>query len=174
MSPFTTVYQLWYIREASVAVFVGNLLCTWQLLQRVFKLRSFDNKDAGIRKVEGASPAEPDAPTRYTIGGTPYLAGGTPNPNGLRNLWGRRRDPDSSLFDTILSSFRGTNHNATAAADEVERGRSMLPVVNEISTATSQGTSHAPSDAYVNERHPGAGIDIFSPTSSPRIVQSPS
>jgi len=44
----TTVYQLWYIREASVAVIVGNLICTWQLFQKLFRLRSFNNKHANI------------------------------------------------------------------------------------------------------------------------------
>ena len=45
----TTTYQLWYIREASVAVIVGNLICTWQLFQKMFRLRSFNNKIEGIR-----------------------------------------------------------------------------------------------------------------------------
>lgn len=44
----TTVYQLWYIRESSVAVCVGNLICTWQLFQKLFRLRSFNNKHANI------------------------------------------------------------------------------------------------------------------------------
>jgi hypothetical protein len=44
----TTVYQLWYIREASVAVCVGNLICTWQLFQRIFRLRTFNTKSAEI------------------------------------------------------------------------------------------------------------------------------
>jgi len=51
----TTVYQLWYIREASVAVCVGNLICTWQLFQRMFRLRAFNNKTADI-KDEPAMP----------------------------------------------------------------------------------------------------------------------
>lgn len=48
-SPETTVYALWYIREASVAIWVGNLICCWQLLQKLFNLRSFDNKEAGFQ-----------------------------------------------------------------------------------------------------------------------------
>lgn len=49
LSPETTVYQLWYIREASVAMWVGNLVCCWQLIQRLFNLRSFDDKHAEIQ-----------------------------------------------------------------------------------------------------------------------------
>jgi len=48
MSPWTTVYQLWYIRESSVAIWVGNIICCWQLGQKLFKLRSFDNQRADI------------------------------------------------------------------------------------------------------------------------------
>jgi hypothetical protein len=47
-SPFTTTYALWYIREASVAMWVGNIVCCWQLMQYIFKFRSFDDKHAGI------------------------------------------------------------------------------------------------------------------------------
>lgn len=49
LSPQTTVYQLWYIREASVAMWVGNIVCCWQLVQWVFHLRSFDDKHAEIQ-----------------------------------------------------------------------------------------------------------------------------
>ncbi|KAL4783286.1 hypothetical protein BJX76DRAFT_330194 [Aspergillus varians] len=35
-SPDTTVYQLWYIREASTAIYVANLMCWWPLLRRIF------------------------------------------------------------------------------------------------------------------------------------------
>ncbi|KAH7327470.1 hypothetical protein BKA65DRAFT_435157 [Rhexocercosporidium sp. MPI-PUGE-AT-0058] len=42
-SPLTTVYQLWYIREASISLVVSNLICTWQLLQKIFHFRSFSN-----------------------------------------------------------------------------------------------------------------------------------
>ncbi|KAL3478083.1 hypothetical protein BJX99DRAFT_224987 [Aspergillus californicus] len=35
-SPQTTIYQLWYIREASTAIYVANLMCWWPLLRRVF------------------------------------------------------------------------------------------------------------------------------------------
>lgn len=35
-SPDTTIYQLWYIREASTAIYVANLMCWWPLLRRIF------------------------------------------------------------------------------------------------------------------------------------------
>jgi len=60
----TTVYQLWYIREASVAVTVGNLICTWQLFQRLFRLRAFDNKTADINDEPAMPQFRPINPIR--------------------------------------------------------------------------------------------------------------
>ena len=40
--------MLWYIREASVAVIVGNLICTYQLMQKLFRLKSFNGEDDQI------------------------------------------------------------------------------------------------------------------------------
>lgn len=42
------MYQLWYIREASVSIWVGNIICCWQIIQKVLRARSFDNKSANI------------------------------------------------------------------------------------------------------------------------------
>ncbi|KKK22244.1 hypothetical protein AOCH_001980 [Aspergillus ochraceoroseus] len=35
-SPLTTVYQLWYIREASTAIYIANLMCWWPLVRKIF------------------------------------------------------------------------------------------------------------------------------------------
>ncbi|KAE8375713.1 hypothetical protein BDV26DRAFT_294723 [Aspergillus bertholletiae] len=35
-SPLTTTYQIWYIREASTAIYVANLMCWWPLLRKIF------------------------------------------------------------------------------------------------------------------------------------------
>ncbi|KAJ5407666.1 hypothetical protein N7509_001549 [Penicillium cosmopolitanum] len=40
-SPTTTVYQIWYIREASTAIFVANMMCWWPLLRKLFGMRAF-------------------------------------------------------------------------------------------------------------------------------------
>ncbi|KAL4784839.1 hypothetical protein BJX76DRAFT_347515 [Aspergillus varians] len=34
-SPLTTTYQIWYIREASTAIYVANLVCMWPLLRKI-------------------------------------------------------------------------------------------------------------------------------------------
>lgn len=49
-APLTTQYQLWYIREASTAIYVANLMCWWPLLRKVFGLRAFQyNSNRGRR-----------------------------------------------------------------------------------------------------------------------------
>lgn len=48
--PFTTIYQLWYIREASTAIYVANMMCWWPLLRKIFGFTSFSyNSDRGRR-----------------------------------------------------------------------------------------------------------------------------
>ncbi|KAJ5960201.1 uncharacterized protein N7479_007351 [Penicillium vulpinum] len=49
-SPLTTTYQIWYIREASTAIYVANLMCWWPLLRRLFGVKAFQyNSDRGKR-----------------------------------------------------------------------------------------------------------------------------
>ncbi|CAG8089747.1 unnamed protein product [Penicillium salamii] len=49
-SPLTTQYQIWYIREASTAIYVANLMCWWPLLRKIFGLKAFQyNSNRGQR-----------------------------------------------------------------------------------------------------------------------------
>ena len=49
-SPLTTTYQIWYIREASTAIYVANLMCWWPLLRKIFGLTAFSyNSNRGRR-----------------------------------------------------------------------------------------------------------------------------
>ncbi|CAG8098526.1 unnamed protein product [Penicillium olsonii] len=49
-SPLTTQYQIWYIREASTAIYVANLMCWWPLLRKLFGLKAFQyNSNRGQR-----------------------------------------------------------------------------------------------------------------------------
>ncbi|KAJ5145168.1 hypothetical protein N7448_002560 [Penicillium atrosanguineum] len=66
-SPLTTIYQIWYIREASTAIYVANLMCWWPLLRKLFGLTAFSynsnrgrrandqNKDSGYSGSESQS-----------------------------------------------------------------------------------------------------------------------
>ncbi|KAJ5659407.1 hypothetical protein N7507_005858 [Penicillium longicatenatum] len=55
-SPLTTTYQIWYIREASTAIYVANLMCWWPLLRKIFGLKTFSyNSNRGQR---GRGPSD--------------------------------------------------------------------------------------------------------------------
>ncbi|KAL5362072.1 hypothetical protein BJX96DRAFT_185781 [Aspergillus floccosus] len=49
-SPLTTTYQIWYIREASTAIYVANLICLWPLLRKLFGLKAFQHNSARYRE----------------------------------------------------------------------------------------------------------------------------
>lgn len=39
--PHTTVYMLWHVREASVSIYVANIMCLWPLLRKMFGWKRF-------------------------------------------------------------------------------------------------------------------------------------
>jgi hypothetical protein len=39
--PNTTVYMVWHIREASVSIYVANIMCLWPLLRKIFGWKRF-------------------------------------------------------------------------------------------------------------------------------------
>lgn len=58
-SPLTTTYQIWYIREASTAIYVANLMCWWPLLRKIFGFKAFSyNSNRGKRQKDGPSDGE--------------------------------------------------------------------------------------------------------------------
>lgn len=61
-SPLTTTYQIWYIREASTAIYVANLMCWWPLLRKLFGLKAFsyNSKNRG-RRGQGADQNKDDS-----------------------------------------------------------------------------------------------------------------
>lgn len=52
-SPYTTTYQIWYIREASTAIYVANLMCWWPLLRKLFGLKAFQHNSRRDARADG-------------------------------------------------------------------------------------------------------------------------
>jgi hypothetical protein len=54
---WTTIYMVWYIREASTAIYVANIPSLWPLFARVFKFASHagSNDSSGFGKQFGSS-----------------------------------------------------------------------------------------------------------------------
>ncbi|KAE8380952.1 hypothetical protein BDV26DRAFT_289855 [Aspergillus bertholletiae] len=70
-SPLTTTYQIWYIREASTAIYVANMICLWPLLRKLFGLKAFQSNSRRYRP-HGAhlikeSPGASQSPPGTTI-----------------------------------------------------------------------------------------------------------
>lgn len=59
-SPLTTIYQIWYIREASTAIYVANLICLWPLFRRVFGFSAFQPSSRQYRQ-QANRPSEETA-----------------------------------------------------------------------------------------------------------------
>lgn len=91
-SPFTTIYQLWYIREASVAVQVANIICCWQLLQKVFKLRSFDNSTPNIGQHLSMVQRPPHNPESFTEGDK-YMS---------KSWWDHKFEREGGMWSNLL------------------------------------------------------------------------
>lgn len=56
-APLTITYQIWYIREASTAIYVANMMCWWPLLRKIFGLGAFQYNTGGkyqSRPISGA------------------------------------------------------------------------------------------------------------------------
>ena len=52
-SPYTTTYQIWYIREASTAIYVSNIMCWWPLLRKIFGFKSFQHNSKRDGRSDG-------------------------------------------------------------------------------------------------------------------------
>ncbi|KAL4885520.1 hypothetical protein BJY04DRAFT_214318 [Aspergillus karnatakaensis] len=60
-SPLTTTYQIWYIREASTAIYVANLVCMWPLLRKLFSLAP-TQRGSGQNRGQAGHPNKVFAP----------------------------------------------------------------------------------------------------------------
>lgn len=122
-SPLTTTYQIWYIREASTAIYVANLMCWWPLLRKLFGLKAFSynsnrgnrarnpnhrNKDASGYSEGSRSPPSVFIPARLKF-----------VKSGLRSMahdshTGRR-------VDTVRSSQEAITHASNDYMEELHR-----------------------------------------------------
>lgn len=109
----TTTYQLWYIRESSVAIWVGNLICCWQIVQKIFKARSFDNQKAEI-EMHPEMIARMQHPSNYTDNGSPKPKDWMDQLIARRKRMGEFLTVQSTRF-TIRGS-RGTRGTRKSAA----------------------------------------------------------
>ena len=96
LSPMTTTYQLWYIRESSVAIWVGNVICCWQITQKLWHTRSFDNHHAHIVK-------QPE------IQNPEFSEGGSPKDDEWWKAWGKKCREIGDMISRATTTAPRTN-----------------------------------------------------------------
>lgn len=136
----TTIYQLWYIREASVAVIVGNLICTWQLFQKMFRLRSFNNKNEGIKD-------EPKMPRMMKPA------------NPIRRAWDYlTTDGRETQYKSANEGEKSDDHGSSddqdgsaTAGGKGEKGKGRVTTTSYIMTLNRDGDDARPALAFRDE-----------------------
>ncbi|KAL4919223.1 hypothetical protein BDW62DRAFT_179696 [Aspergillus aurantiobrunneus] len=115
-SPDTTIYQLWYIREASTAIYVANLMCWWPLLRRLFGsvLSQYSNRYRSYRTNRYGDPSRRSGGVSQTLGST--VAGDTQvstvgKPSASSNIkrWWRRGKGSTAGTVTTSTSQEAIN-----------------------------------------------------------------
>jgi hypothetical protein len=100
-SPLTTIYQLWYIREASTAIYVANLMCWWPLLRKVFgkALTHYNSKS-------GTQYGRPSRPTglHSKAGSTKPFSGEEPLPSLSSKRWWQPKGLGESSSQVLSTS----------------------------------------------------------------------
>ncbi|RPB05133.1 hypothetical protein L873DRAFT_1757933 [Choiromyces venosus 120613-1] len=69
-NPFTTIYMLWYIREASTAVYVSNLPMLWPLFRRVFNIGTFQERSTPKYDTQPLSNLSKKKSTQTSLAGS--------------------------------------------------------------------------------------------------------
>lgn len=94
-SPLTTTYQIWYIREASTAIYVANLMCLWPLLRKIFNLKAFIYGSRQYRQQDAAPPVKDSSSASRTA-----VANSRPSFSFRRVL--KLKDPDCRIAVNLL------------------------------------------------------------------------
>lgn len=130
-SPDTTIYQLWYIREASTAIYVANLMCWWPLMRRIFG--SMLSQYSGRYRTDQYDPYYGN-PSRASGGLSQVLGGSRPGTGNVTQT--------STTTATAGGGSKG-GRRWWHGGGRRSRGRSRTPadskgMVMNLTTSTSQ------------------------------------
>jgi hypothetical protein len=125
-SPLTTTYQIWYIREASTAIYVANLMCWWPLLRKIFGLKAFQYNSNRGRRARDPNGQNKDS-------------------NGLSQSGTSQSRPSFSLPQALRfvrpPCRRGANHNAANRHDR-DPQRSSQEAITQVSVSNDYEEFH--------------------------------
>ena len=149
-SPLTTTYQIWYIREASTAIYVANLMCWWPLLRKLFGLKAFSyNSNRGNRArnpnnqnkdVSGYSEGSRSRPSVSLSARLKFMKSGLRSA-GHNSHTGPRGDTVRSSQEAIThasNDYMEELHRIDAVALEDWHGKGNRDIDLEDQKATSQ------------------------------------
>lgn len=111
-SPLTTQYQIWYIREASTAIYVANIMCWWPLLRKLFGLKAFQynsNRGQQVGNQNHQNKTESDGYSNTTQSRPSFSFPRSwmlPCPRGIKSAKFSRHKPRRSSTEAINRSDR--------------------------------------------------------------------
>lgn len=120
-SPYTTIYQIWYIREASTAIYVANLMCWWPLLRKIFGLTAFQ-----YSSTRGQRPQATDNPNNESNGYSRSARGSFSFYRAFHfSRPGLRRSTKNATLTghsgTVRSSQEAINHSSNESTIDFDR-----------------------------------------------------
>ncbi|CAG8888276.1 unnamed protein product [Penicillium egyptiacum] len=120
-SPLTTTYQIWYIREASTAIYVANLMCWWPLLRKLFGVKAFQYNSNRAQR-----PGDPDNQNNDSSGS--YSNKSQPRPSfAFPRSWkphcrrGNKTPTTDKYSDAKRSSTEPINRSNNEFVNEMQR-----------------------------------------------------
>lgn len=138
-SPYTTTYQIWYIREASTAIYVANIICWWPLLRKLFGLKAFQYNS----KRDGRS----DGQQKDSSGGSRA---------GVSNTYGSQSRPSFSLNGALninrsgyRKALRGFGRGRKTGPRQSEEAINSIPGEMDIPLEDRVGM-HAVDDSVID------------------------
>lgn len=145
-SPDTTIYQLWYIREASTAIYVANLMCWWPLLRRIFG--SVLSQYSGRYRSDRYGPYYGD-PSRGSGGLSQALGGSRPGTGTVTQTSTTGDKPRSRWWRGVRSRGRSRTRGDSKGAMALTASTSQEAINTSVPNTPGSGDSHSGSNSNV-------------------------
>jgi hypothetical protein len=148
--PFTTIYQVWYIREACITQIVGNIIGCYRLLQKIFRSKFSDERNEEVIPRPGGIRAHLANPQMYSLGGSPKTD----------QWWGRKalRREHIGSFPTQDQTMHGAVNECTGFSeptfvDSTNPSPIKPALITSAPTYVSTGFSPSPDLTYLQDSH---------------------
>ncbi|KUM57645.1 hypothetical protein ACN42_g9532 [Penicillium freii] len=148
-SPLTTTYQIWYIREASTAIYVANLMCWWPLLRKLFGVKAFQYNSNRAQRPENPDNQNNDSSGCDSNNSQPRPSFASPRSWKPPFRRGNKRTPPGKYSGTKRSSTEPINRSNNEFVTDMHHVEA-IPLENwtikehiRTDTLTTQGSINA-------------------------------